>query len=1168
MISKTFKHIPTEELEHISTLEDSEDGRFVLVGYGRDEAKLIQINLEYNTIAETYFLKGRYPTSSIIIDNSKAIIGTNNGHIVLIDLIHHIKLNTKQVASEKVSIKSLCYSSDNNIVFVATQESLLAVNYNTFDCLHETKLDFNPWDIILIPNSNILALEGSKIRLELYSYNESGFCKLDTVEYGLENKDMTSISFNNEHQILLSASEKGYIYSWSISNSQLDKNTEIPFENEKIYWIQSIDNFIAFSSNRNGTSFIDIKQKTINHIPNAQNEGEICLVKIGEEIFLAHLKSDGNIGIVNLTNNELDAYIFVNNLSSNIDKFTLTSNGDIVAATKDGILKSNIFVQNQDEKEGLSITEFLFNAKDDSILLQSLESLKVVTPWDKKIVDIETSKDYNSFGIKDFYGNNILLNNYKDICLIDTLSGLVSKNSVEHKNIKIINEDSYALTTSVNYTEYLIVYDFHGNQISSKDLNQPFSSMFIAQDKLLTTYMREKSEILDIQTNQVSYFDVRFVFNENDDVLITNNLNYCININISDLDDLTYDMTLYDLTDQDSQNRAKKVWEVDAPWLASFEPLHYSTKDDCIYIINKQTGEMVCIDKKSSNIIHSYQLPQGIETIKMSNSGNYIAWKLQTDEFDYILYPFDGYEVFDKKTWRSSKHSHTDNDGLLEQKSVAQLWEYAFKRIDTFTFKSGDSEAHQLNPFDYSLIIPDRSYLDNYNSDDAILALLGRGRTTDLKNEDQVATLYHELFHVFQSITTQQVLDYFYYIDDLQLKRVELLKTMGNVNFFTLTQTLQQEFGKSVFHCVENYSKYGDKKYYKNVLNETLAERNKEIDEEIKSFILQYGDTYRIQIEKEGEKAKDEFRKIIEKQIVDNIKTISEQSKNIQKYSNLSRSKIENLINYISFSDDLKLHRFHLIEGSANIWGWACAGYNIQEKLNSKLKDIDTANSSSIDKYIKAYQLFLEYKGKTPLLFIILSMLSLSMKSPLDVFSFGLNKITIWEKDIEMMLKQKQITQELFSQTVIALIDKISNTLTGKFYTVNMTSVHDNKKYENHFLKQINNIRDELPQINSLEFLIDFVIKQSMADKIIDCFDAHKKEFEKEIREGEVLRDFEKFLKSNGNVDFPIQCCNEHKNINNVDDSHIWKECSNKDSFISILFNNFKITIPSSLINE
>lgn len=519
------------------------------------------------------------------------------------------------------------------------------------------------------------------------------------------------------------------------------------------------------------------------------------------------------------------------------------------------------------------------------------------------------------------------------------------------------------------------------------------------------------------------------------------------------------------------------------------------------------------------------------------------------------------------RTWRSQKINN--NRVLLNPNSTSELWWEACQRVDNLKFFSSESNKHQLDPINYGLSIPDKSYLINYSKSLSVRSLLGKGDSIRSQKNDYVATIYHELFHVFQTNSTKKVLDYFYLVDDIQRKRSELLEYLGHCNFFTLAESTDSKFGRSIFHCVENYNELGSRESLSDMLlatmSEVLEERYTEIDEDIENFVAQHGEHHRDEFQKQAKYAKESFKEIIDSQIKDSISLIQQQSNDIKKYSDLSRSRIKELIEFFKFSHDEKLHLFHLIEGSANIFGWCCAGYNINDRFSLREKEFTEKNPIQQDTYDKAYRLFKEHEGNTPLIFIIITLLSLSSSNSIDVFIWSLKKVKIWEGLFNKLLLGKEINDVTFRSITISLIEHIENSIKGNFFTRDMNSIHDREDENSIFLKSINRIRKVAPQIDNFEFLTSFILDKNLALVLVESFESHAFEFKDSLRKNEVMRDFEQFLRKE-DEDFKLKCCTDHKFTHRYDFE--WKECNSVDGFYNILRYDFKINMPDKLLDE
>jgi hypothetical protein len=176
---------------------------------------------------------------------------------------------------------------------------------------------------------------------------------------------------------------------------------------------------------------------------------------------------------------------------------------------------------------------------------------------------------------------------------------------------------------------------------------------------------------------------------------------------------------------------------------------------------------------------------------------------------------------------------------------------------------------------------------------------------------------------------------------------------------------------------------------------------------------------------------------------------------------------------------------------------------------------------------------------------------------------WSLKKLKTWEETIESLIQKEEITSTIFTSIVSRLLDSIETSARGDFYNANSISVHDREDEDSIFLKSISRIRKIAPKSNKLEFLIDLVLDKELVLHLIESFELHTKEFKDDLRKNEVMRDFEKFLRYDGN-DISIKCCNQH-GINVIYDFS-WERCTNADSFNQILLNDFKVSSPNRLI--
>ena len=536
------------------------------------------------------------------------------------------------------------------------------------------------------------------------------------------------------------------------------------------------------------------------------------------------------------------------------------------------------------------------------------------------------------------------------------------------------------------------------------------------------------------------------------------------------------------------------------PVLWSYKHVGYSELLKAFLIFNEIEGKLLAISAHNAEVIKIYQLPASISEIKISNSGEYIAWRLKTGEFSFMVFPFEDYQIGEKfKSWRKIS-SQDDKQNL----SAGELYLSIRTKLDKLEFSSSHSKNHQLNPWNFSLSIPDTVSLKQYDVQNAINALIGKNNKNLQPGNTDVETIYHELFHVFQSNSTAIVFDYFETVDSLQLHRAYLLKYLSETVFFELLGDSQLEQCKSIFHFLD-YCK----------------------------------------------------------------------DQNIKFYGNACILGMERLIEYFNTPKDLEIHTFHLIEGSAEVFGLCCGGYDAFAKI-----ELDIENQGN-ELYFKAYQLFKENGGKTPLVFIILCLAALKcgvpyasmQKTPADIFIWGLEKVKNWESDFNVMVFNQEIDEAAFKSIAYQLVDQITNTIAGNFSAYSNNSTRDKKesfyhaKEESIFMQTLGNIRNTFKESNDLSFLVDLVLNKQVAYDLADKFNADSEQMKAALRIHQVVRDYDSFLINEVNypldscgADFKIYCCPTHKEVSSM--SH-WNLCEHKESFKNILLNEFGIT-PSA----
>jgi len=662
----------TTNLDRLWSFKISKDGKTALIGFGDDEGQLAQFDIEEKEVSKSYWTEGSYTLSIEFLSNFKAIIGTNNGFVMSIDLKKKVFLNKNKISNN--SIKDLKLSDDKTLMFSITSSEILAFDINTLELIYKRELDFNPWYMTTIKDKNLIAIGGSTNKIELS--NSKNLEIIDSVICGEEYRDVSSLIYDNKNSLLISGTESGTLAMWKVSIDGFKKEKEFKIE-DNIYWLQNTDEYIAFSTSSKDIILYWFTEQKLLTLPNALGEARFSLKIIQDETYLLFQQKNKNLSLNNLTKRKID-FFNLTDLPYGVKFIDFTQNGDIVAVTSEGIIVSNFIKKEKvtktkydfnSKEKNIAVKEFIFNEVDESIVLQCKdETIKVISLYNAAISNIDFSfQDTYGLEIKDFYKQNILLSDYKDIYIINTQTNFIQEiinqdeNFISIKNIKLINENKYAILNRSDYIatpivwDYLKIYDFEGYETSSQKLDNIFSSMFISNDKLVTTYINstfnsssdyKPSKIINFNTNEVKEFDIAYCFEESDGTILFDNEKYAIRIAIGLHSN--YYITCYNLMEKDENRDAKAIWENEAPWLSSFRPLGYCQVDGYFYIVNNTEGEIISLDINNGNMISSYQIQKSIEDIKMSNSGKYIAWSLKTGEFSYISYPFKSCEVSDE----------------------------------------------------------------------------------------------------------------------------------------------------------------------------------------------------------------------------------------------------------------------------------------------------------------------------------------------------------------------------------------------------------------------------------------------------------------------------------------------------------------------------------------
>ncbi|HFU75497.1 MAG TPA: WD40 repeat domain-containing protein [Arcobacter sp.] len=428
----------TSDLDRLWSFKISEDGKVALIGFGDDEGQLTQFDIEKKEISQSYWTEGSYTLSIEFLSNSKAIIGTNNGFVMSIDLEKKVLLNKNKISNN--SIKDLKLSDDKTLLFSITSTEILAFDINTLELMYERKLNFNPWYITTITKKNLIAIGGSTNKIELL--NSKNLELIDSVICGEEHRDVSSLLYDNKNSLLVSGTESGTLNMWKISTDGFEKEKEFKI-GDNIYWLQNSDEYIAFSTSNTDIILYWIEEQKLLRVPNALGEARFSLTTINDETYLLYQQKDRNLYLTNVSKGKID-FFQLTDLPYGVKFIDVTSNGDIIALTSEGIIVSNFLEKEEDntitkydfnsKEKNISVRDFVFNEVDEFIALQCKdESIKVISLVDSKVSSLNFSlNNIYSPEIKDFYGDNILLSSYKDVCIV---------NSTTSQSKEIINQD-------------------------------------------------------------------------------------------------------------------------------------------------------------------------------------------------------------------------------------------------------------------------------------------------------------------------------------------------------------------------------------------------------------------------------------------------------------------------------------------------------------------------------------------------------------------------------------------------------------------------------------------------------------------------------------------------------------------------------------------------------
>ncbi len=406
----------TSDLDRPWSFKISEDGKIVLIGFGDDEGQLTQFDIVKKEVSKSYWTEGSYTLSIEFLSNKQAIIGTNNGFVIFIDLARKEILNKNKISDK--SIKNLKLSNDKTLMFSITSSEVLAFNTNTLELMNKREIDYNPWWITTITDKDLIAIGGSKNTIELL--NSKNLEVIDSVICGEEYRDVSSLIYDDKNSLLISGTESGTLDMWKVTMEGLKKEKQLNI-GDNILWLQYTDECIAFATMNKSILVYDISEEKLLTVPDAIEEGRFSLKKIGEESYLLYQVKNGGLSLINYTQRSivLDNPINV----SGIKFMGLTVNGDIIGVSSKGVVLSNFI-----DKEEVSKTEYDFNSKEKNIVVEKFiineidksvlleckdKTLKVVSLKDKIVSDINFSLTDTFSDTIDFYQEYILLKSHE-----------------------------------------------------------------------------------------------------------------------------------------------------------------------------------------------------------------------------------------------------------------------------------------------------------------------------------------------------------------------------------------------------------------------------------------------------------------------------------------------------------------------------------------------------------------------------------------------------------------------------------------------------------------------------------------------------------------------------------------------------------------------------------
>lgn len=450
---------------------------------------------------------------------------------------------------------------------------------------------------------------------------------------------------------------------------------------------------------------------------------------------------------------------------------------------------------------------------------------------------------------------------------------------------------------------------------------------------------------------------------------------------------------------------------------------------------------------------------------------------------------------------------------------VADMW---LKMLNPYSkdlnLNSFDSE-YRLSHWDFALHIPDFCY-EWVTPSQQIRRLFGYGELNSIPRKqdsyiDNAETLFHEMFHVFQTLTCRSVFDMFYLSSDIQQNRNSILTTLVDM-YKGANLSIKFENHKTFFHHVQEKPSFveKDKKQSGLGLGEILAKR------------------------------------------VD-----------------LSKGSLKSLLQYKNDKYNNSCSTYELIEGSAAIFGLCCAGFKIDEEVLKERYGGDNL-------YTKAFTVFVNKGGDSPLLFIIFSLVSLKcgvvldiddmfgLPYPGDIFDWLLENLDVFQDSIfnyelnKLMNCESEVKKDInkaFDMAEIMASAKFRQRTNKSFYE------NDEDIKTNFFLSTINEINLMSYDFSNISFLMDIVLNQKIRDDIILIFNREKHRHAYNHTAHELERIIANMSNDDPDQAYPIFCCKKHFDAKNKTlmrvDSQKWVNCNENDSLRSRVLLNLDIEL-------